>query len=140
MAGDPSLAVGVTNTGGRALDMTGSADFSDGPAGERVGPFTVTSTATLAPGASGTVVLTFPRAMRNGPWKVKVTLKSGLVSHSVTGVVAFPDPGTAGRPATRTSMLGNPWIIAGLSVPIGLVLFGAVLLLARRHRRSRIAA
>jgi hypothetical protein len=138
-AGDPSLAVAVTNTGGRALDLTGTADFSDGPAGERVGPFKVTSTATLAPGASGTVVLAFPRALRNGPWKAKVTLKSGLVSRSATGLITFPDPGTAGRPATRTSLLSSPWVIAGGALLICLVLFGALFLLARRHRGSRIA-
>ncbi len=138
-AGDPSLVVVVTNTGGRALDMTGSAELSEGPASQRAGPFAVTSEATLAPDETGTVTLLFPRALPNGPWKVELTLKSGLVSHSVTALITFPDPGKAGEPGTIMTWLSSPWIIASGSLLICLVLFGALFLLTRRHRRSRTA-
>jgi hypothetical protein len=133
--GDPSLAVAVTNTGGRALDMTGSADLSEGPASLRAGPFPVTSTVTLGLDATGTVNVQFPRALPNGPWKVELTLQSGLVSHSVTARITFPDPGKAGKPGTTMSKLTGPWIIAGGSLMTSLILF-VLLLMARRHRRK----
>lgn len=39
----------------------------------------MTSTATLAPDATGTVIVQFPRVLPNGPWKVELTLRSGMV-------------------------------------------------------------
>ncbi|WP_285683879.1 hypothetical protein [Actinoplanes sp. NBRC 103695] len=134
-AGDPSLVVTVTNTGGRALDMTGSADLSEGPASQRAGPFQVTSTATLGPDVTGTVIVQFPQALPNGPWKVDLTLKSGLVSHSVTATITFPDPGKTGKRGTIMSKLTGPWTLAGGSLMTGLILL-ALFSLTRRHRRK----
>jgi hypothetical protein len=134
-AGDPSLVIAVTNTGGRALDMTGSAELSDGPAGLRAGPFPVTDTVTLGLEATGTVIVQFPRALPNGPWKVELTLKSGLVSHSVTAEITFPDPGRTGKPGTIMSKLTGLRLLAYGSLATGLLL--VVLFLLARHRKSR---
>jgi hypothetical protein len=134
-AGDPSLAVSVTNTGERALDMTGSAALSEGPAGQRAGPFPVTTTVTLATDVTGTVIVQFPKALPNGPWKVDLTLKSGMVSHSTTGLITFPEPGQAGRPGTVMSTLSSPWVISSGSL-LFLLLFGGLALLVRKHWKS----
>ena len=138
-AGDPSLAVNVTNTGGRALDMSGSANLSDGPAGQRAGPFPATTTATLAPGEAGTIVVQFPRELPNGPWKVVVALKSGLVSHSLTAQITFPEPGIAGRPATAMTWMSSPWTLSGGALAIGVIILAGLALVARRSRRSSLA-
>jgi hypothetical protein len=138
-AGDPSLVVSLTNTGGRALDMSGTANLSDGPASQRAGPFSVSSTTTLAPDETGTVVVAFPRALPNGPWKVDLTLESGLVNRQVTALITFPDPGRTGKPGTIMSRLSGPWILGGGSLMTGLLLVALVLLI-RRNRRSRTSA
>jgi hypothetical protein len=139
-AGDPSLTVTVKNTGGRALDMSGTADLSDGPAGQRAGPFSVTDSTTLAPDETGTVSVQFPRALPNGPWKVVLNLRSGMISHSVTAQVTFPEPGQTGRPGTIRTWLRSPWTLAGGVALIVLVLFGALFLLARRSGKSQHSA
>jgi hypothetical protein len=134
-SGDPSLTATVANTGKRALDLSGSADLTDGPAGQRAGPFPVTSTATLAPDTTGTVVMQFPETLPNGPWKVKLTLKSGLVSHSVTALITFPDPGATGRSGTVMSRMSSPLVISTGSLLV-LLLFGALALMVRRHWKT----
>jgi hypothetical protein len=140
MEGDPSLAVAVTNTGGRALDMTGSAELSEGPASQRAGPFRVTSTTTLAPDETGTLIVLFPRALPNGPWKVELTLESGLVHRAVTALITFPDPGQTGKRGTVMSRFTDPWILAGGLLMTVLIIL-ALFLITRRHRRkSRQAA
>jgi hypothetical protein len=139
LAGDPSLAATVTNTGGRALDMEGAANLSDGPASQRAGPFPVTGSTTLAPGETGTVTVLFPRALPNGPWKIVLDLKSGMVSHSITAEITFPDPGKTGHAGKILTWMSNPWILAGGVLLISLALLGLLAFLARRSRNRQPA-
>jgi hypothetical protein len=139
LAGDPSLAATVTNTGGRALDMEGAANLSDGPASQRAGPFPVTGSTTLAPGETGTVTVLFPRALPNGPWKVALDLKSGMVSHSITAEITFPDPGKTGHAGKILTWMSNPWILGGGALLIALALLGFLAFLARRSRNRQPA-
>lgn len=129
--GHPSVAVQVANTGGRALDLTGSATLSDGPAGLAAGPFEVVKGTTLGPGQSGTVTVWFPRELPNGPWTIRVALNSGNTTADATAHIAFPDPGKVGEPG---SILTSPWLLAGLAVPVGA---GLAFLIRRRSRRFR---
>lgn len=133
-AGEPSVTIQVRNTGGRALDLTGTVTLTDGPAGSRAGPFSVGQGVTLAPGASGQVVARFPVELPNGPWKAEVSLESGMVKGSVTAQIRFPDAGQIGRKGSVVSRLTAVWAVgagvAGLLLVIGLVV------LARRSRRS----
>jgi hypothetical protein len=128
--GRPSVAVHVDNTGGRAVDLTGSATLSDGPAGMEAGPFDVVTGTTLGPGQSGTVTVRFPRALPNGPWTIRVELTSGATRADVTEHITFPDPGVAGEPG---SLLTNPWLLAGVAV---LAIAGLAFLVLRRPHRS----
>jgi hypothetical protein len=138
-AGDPSLAATVTNTGGRALDMEGAANVSDGPASQRAGPFPVTGSVTLAPGETGTVIVLFPRALPNGPWTVLLVLRSGTVSHSLTARITFPDPGKVGHPGKIMTWMSNPWILGGGALLIALLVLGFLAFLARRSRNRQPA-
>ena len=95
----PSLSVLVRNTGGRAVDVNGALDLTDGPAGTRAGPFTADATTTLRPGESGTVTFTMPATLPNGPWQASVSLASGTVKHTAQAAVTFPDP--AGPPPVQ---------------------------------------
>ncbi|GAB4103767.1 hypothetical protein AB0C50_11145 [Micromonospora taraxaci] len=133
-AGEPSVTVQVRNTGGRALDLTGTVTLTDGPAGSRAGPFAVGQGVTLAPGASGQVVARFPVELPNGPWKAEVSLESGMVKGSATAQIRFPDAGQIGTKGSVVSRLTSAWAV-GAAVA-GLLLVTGLAVLARRSRRS----
>ncbi|MEU8160577.1 hypothetical protein [Micromonospora parva] len=133
-AGEPSLTVQVTNTGGRAIDLTGAVALADGPAGSRAGPFPVGQGVTLAPGASGQVIARFPAALPNGPWKAEVNLESGLVKRGVTAQITFPDPGQVGKQGSVVSRIVSGWTVAAAGA--GLLLVVGLAVLVRRSRRS----
>ena len=99
--GNPELSALVTNTGGRALDITGDLSLTGGPAGLSAGPFTVPNATTVAPGGTHTVVFAVPSVLPAGPWTAQVNLKSGLLERQATATVA----GSTSRhwqPATPT--------------------------------------
>ncbi|MFU8855064.1 hypothetical protein ACNAW0_29475 [Micromonospora sp. SL1-18] len=134
-SGEPTATIAVTNTGGRALDMTGTAALSEGPAGMRAGPFDIAHGTTLAPGESGVVSVAFPADLPNGPWRVEATLESGTVKHTASGVITFPAPGRAGKASSLRDRLATPQVIVAAALIAGLLAL-AVFTLARRSRRS----
>ncbi|MEQ4302718.1 hypothetical protein ABNF97_15180 [Plantactinospora sp. B6F1] len=139
--GVPSASIRVANTGGRALDLSGTVSLSEGPAGTRAGPFEVIEGTTLEPGASGSVGVRFPRELPNGPWKIDIELASGTVRQRGTGRITFPDPGEVGEPSRLLAPLRTPWGIVGTSLVVGLILTGGLFVVARRaHRRRKVGA
>ncbi|GAA5196377.1 hypothetical protein GCM10023322_65140 [Rugosimonospora acidiphila] len=133
--GQPSLFVNVANTGGRALDMSGSVTLSDGPAGVRAGPFEVVKGTTLAPKQSGNVTVRFPTDLPDGPWKAVISLESGLVKHSATERITFPSPGHHGSAHALLSGLTGPWGLLGIALVGGLLIVGVLAVLVRRRGR-----
>ncbi len=133
--GSPFLAVEVTNTGERAVDITGSAMLSDGPAGLGAGPFPVTEAATLAPGQKGAVTIAFPPEIPDGPWTVDVQLASGKVKNAASATVTFPPPGQL---AAAQNATGTPWwqIVGGALAGL-LILLVAVAVVVRRSSDRR---
>jgi hypothetical protein len=93
--GLPAVNAEVKNTGGRALDMSGTVELSEGPSGLRAGPFTVDSVRTLAIGATEQVLLKLDETLPAGPWKARLDMRSGFVERSATGTITFPDKGEA---------------------------------------------
>ncbi|MET7960693.1 hypothetical protein [Micromonospora zamorensis] len=132
--GDPSVTVQVRNTGGRALDLTGTVSLTDGPAGSRAGPFPIGQGVTLAPGNAGQVIARFPVELPNGPWKAEVNLESGLVKRNVTAQIQFPDAGQVGKRGSVVSRIMSGWAV-GAAVA-GLLLVTGLAVLTRRSRRS----
>ncbi|MFE9656514.1 hypothetical protein [Micromonospora sp. NPDC006431] len=136
--GVPTLGVTVRNTGERALDMTGSANLSDGPAGMHAGPFDIGQGTTLAPGTSSTVTIRFPRDLPNGPWRAEVHLQSGLVKKTATSQVTFPEPGQVGSSHPTATGLNSPWLLGGMSLAAGLVILVGLAIVARPDRRAAL--
>lgn len=128
--GEPSVTVQVTNTGGRALDLTGTVALTDGPAGSRAGPFPVGQGVTLPPGGSGQVIARLPAELPNGPWKIEVNLESGLVKRSVTAQIQFPDAGQVGKRGSIISRMISGWAV-GATIA-GLLLVTGLAVLVRR--------
>ncbi|HUR77119.1 MAG TPA: hypothetical protein VMZ22_04160 [Acidimicrobiales bacterium] len=92
-AGDPLIAATVKNTGGRALDLSGTLQLSDGPGGLSAGPFQVKVGTTLGVGQSGPVEVTLDKALPAGPWEAKLELESGLTKRDASATVTFPKSG-----------------------------------------------
>ena len=131
--GAPSVVAQVRNTGGRALDLSGDLELSDGPGGLNAGPFPATLGVTLAPGDSSPVTVLLDRQIPDGPWKAALTLESGLLKQTTKATLTFPS-GQGSKEATVPVTGGFPWWLAILgSALVGLGLLFLLLLLRRRR-------
>lgn len=122
--GTPSLVAEVHNTGGRALDMNGTLQLSDGPGGLSAGPFAATLGSTLATGASQPVTIALDEQLPAGPWKARITLRSGLVERTAEASVTFPDAGAASAVAIQSTRPG--WLYPAVGAGVLVVLLAAV--------------
>lgn len=136
--GHPELSALVTNSGGRALDITGELSLTGGPGGLSAGPFSVPKATTVAPGNTQTVVFTPPDVLPNGPWTAQIKLKSGLLEREAAATVTFPDvgPGQAVLPGHDDSM---QWVPLAASIAAFFIV-AAVVIWIVLHRRRRTAA
>ena len=82
--GNPQLMAKVTNTGGRALDITGDLKLTEGPGGLSAGPFPLQQATTISPGDKQNVIFTLDAELPNGPWEAHLRLKSGLIEHETS--------------------------------------------------------
>ena len=132
----PMVEATVTNTGGRALDISGTLTLSSGPGGLSAGPFDALAGTTIAPGGTSVVTVALDQTLPNGPWDALLELKSGLLSVAAEATISFPDTGIA-APVTITPAAGGlpMWAIAGGAVALLALL--AVIVLARRSRSRR---
>jgi hypothetical protein len=122
--GQPVVVANVHNSGGRALDMSGTMQLSAGPGGLSAGPFAANLGTTLAIGATEPITIMLDKQIPDGPWHALVTLRSGLLERSARATITFPTTGTPQSPYL---------IIAGLVI---LLLAGIVAaLFVRRHRK-----
>jgi hypothetical protein len=129
--GWPSILVHVENTGGRAVDLNGTARLADGPGNSVAGPFRSQQIITLAPGQSGNMTFGPPRSLPNGPWQARVTVVSGLTTSAATATIQFAPLAASHR---GLSLLG--WL--GLS-PAAVILVAVAFFVARRAARHRRA-
>jgi len=135
--GSPVVAASVHNTGGRALDMSGELMLTNGPGALSAGPFNATLGATLGIDETGPVLVTLDKALPDGPWDVKITLRSGRTSREATANITFPDqPATVSPPvAPESEGDGSGALVAAGAVVAGLALIGgAATMLVKRHR------
>ena len=126
-SGQPSLLVHVDNTGGRAVDLNGTARLSDGPGNTGAGPFPARQIVTLAPGQSGNMTFGPPKSLPSGPWQVKVSLVSGLTTAGATATVACG----AVVPA-QTGVSFTTWLGIALGVMVVALIVAAFALRQRR--------
>jgi hypothetical protein len=129
--GRPTILASVRNTGGRALDMSGSLRLGSGPGGLRAGPFPATLGVTLAIGDTETVTVPLDRRLPAGPWNAGITLRSGLLQRTRRATVTFP---------TRSSSSGTPLLTIALAAGLVLALAGLVAQRAQASRRRRGAS
>jgi hypothetical protein len=133
--GRPTVRATVHNTGGRALDMTGTLQLLGGPGGLNAGPFPATLGTTLAIGDTAPVTIALDKRLPTGPWDARITLRSGLLERSARATITVPHTGAAPPATTRSTPPG--WLNAVIAGLVALLLGIATLLVVRRQRRRR---
>ncbi|GAA1239952.1 hypothetical protein GCM10009665_33520 [Kitasatospora nipponensis] len=83
----------VHNTGGRALDLTGTLKLAQVRGQLNAGPYTVELGTSLAPGQSEPVKAVVTDPVEDGPWEATFELKSGLLDETYHAEITFPRSG-----------------------------------------------
>jgi len=139
--GTPVVTAQVTNTGARALDLSGSLRLAHGPAGLNAGPFAAKLGTTLAIGDSEAVEVVLDKQIPDGPWEATLELRSGTTQRTAVAVVRFPKPGESGpsvKAEPTSTSKSKSGLVAGLGVGIILlvVVFLFLLIFRRRGRKD----
>ena len=132
--GQPVLVAKVDNTGGRAVDLDGTALLADGPGNSRAGPFSSGQITTLAPGQSGTLTFAPPASLPDGPWRATVSLVSGLTTATASATVRF-----TAVVAAQAGLSDMQWVWLALG-GLALVLVVVMGWYALQRRRRQVPA
>lgn len=134
-AGAPQVAATVRNTGGRAIDLSGSLRLSDGPGGLSAGPFNAELGRTLGIGESEPVLIDLDKAIPNGPWTARLVMKAGLLEKDAEAKLTFPAaPGAAGPNVKPASHRSNTTLVV---VGVLLAVLGALALFVVGRRSGQ---
>lgn len=134
--GQPVVMAMVHNTGGLALDMSGTLQLSSGPGGLSAGPFAANLGTTLAIGDTEPVTIALDRRLPAGPWDARIMLQSGLLRRSAQATITFPESGTASP--VKATPIRPAWLYPVFVGIAAFLLLGATsLLVTRRQQRRR---
>jgi len=122
-----AITAQVHNTGGRAVDLDGTARLTGGPGGTSAGPYPAHQVVTLAPGQSYPVTFVPGRHLSAGPWHASISLASGFTRRTASATISFSTAGGGGR-------AGWAWVVWAAFLA-GVLL--AVLLVTTRFLRRR---
>jgi hypothetical protein len=133
--GHPVVLATVHNTGGRALDMSGTLELLAGPGGLSAGPFPADLGITLGIGDTEPVTIVLDERVPAGPWDARISLHSGLLERSARATITFPDAGVSTPVNTRSTRPG--WLYPVIAALVLLLLRGIGALFAMLRRRRR---
>jgi len=133
--GNPVVVAAVHNTGGIALDMSGTLQLSDGPGGLSAGPFPAALGVTLAIGATEPVTVTLNEVVPSGPWLARIALSSGLTERTAHATITFPTSGTSSAVTTvATHRRSDATIVVTVVVIAWMIAASSIAVLRRRPR------
>jgi len=128
----PVVTSVVKNTGGRALDLKGELNLSEGPGGLSAGPFRTDAPTTLLPGQTGKVQFVLDPRLPAGPWHARVQVASGSLTKAAEASLTFPATVEASVPVPAEI----PWLTWLAGTVLLLLLLALLLLLLRRRRTA----
>jgi hypothetical protein len=133
--GQPVMVVAhVRNTGGRAVDLSGTIRLADGPGDTSSGPFRAQRIVTFAPGQSGNMTFAPPKSLPYGSWRATATLMSGMTLATATASIQFSRTAVV---QAGLSDMQRIWLGLGvLALLLVVVMAGYALL----HRRRQVPA
>ena len=121
--GRPAVLAKAHNTGGRALDVSGTLRLVAGPGGLTAGPFDASLGTTLAIGDTEPIMIALDKRVPAGPWGARVTLRSGLLKRSARATITFPG---------ETESSGPPVTAIAIGLLLALVIAATVAAVRRR--------
>jgi hypothetical protein len=137
--GQPTVVATVRNTGGRALDMSGTLQLAAGPGGLSAGPFPATLGTTLAIGDTERVTFELDKQLPAGPWDARINLRSGLLARSAHATITFPTVGAT--PPVKATSTRPGWLYpaaaAGIVVSLSLGMATLLYIRSRGHGARR---
>jgi hypothetical protein len=145
-AGHPLVRAVVHNTGGRAVDFSGTLTLSAVTGGLTGGPYQAQLGTTLAPGQSEPVWFALTDQVGNGPWNATVTLRSGLNKQTFRAPITFPraqGTGVAAAAHSVSSGIGAYTVLISVILVVLLAVLAALLIMAyrrRRHHKNHVGA
>ena len=116
--GQQFLTAIVDNTGGRAMDLSGTVRLCNGPGGTSAGPFQLQRIVTLAPGQSIRVTFVVPRELPIGPWLAKIRVVSGLNVETAAATIEFDNHAVAASWLRSMTMIWAAGLIALLLIAL----------------------
>jgi hypothetical protein len=138
--GSPYVLAQVTNTGHRAIDLTGNLRLTKGPGGLSAGPFPANVGTTLAPGQSSPVTIPLDKALPAGPWLATLDMRSGLLERKAQATITFPTgSGEKAAPVAAKSvpLTKNRDVIVPIAIFLLLFLLILLLLVLWRRRKRK---
>jgi hypothetical protein len=137
-AGQAVVTALVHNTGGRALDMSGTLTMSTVNGNLTAGPYDAELGTSLAPGQSEPVTIILTDDLVAGPWDASLALRSGIVTGTFDARLTFPAGPGSSAPVPAVSASAPPaWLVGVLALVAALLLAAViVLLIALRRRRN----
>lgn len=141
--GTPIVETTVTNTGGRAIDISGSLQLANGPGSLTAGPFNVEVGTTLGLGQSAPAFVRLDPSLPDGPWDAVVTIESGRVKKEAKATLTFPsEPGESEEPvpAVETEAERQRKVLIPIAAGAAAVAGGAAAFFLIGRRRAAQAA
>lgn len=138
-AGRVIVKAQVHNTGGRALDLSGTLSLTKVRGSISAGPYPVQLGTTLAPGQSEPVTVLVTDQVPRGLWTATLHLKSGLYEQTYRARITFPRHWGHGR-ATRAHAVVSSRHMAIYGGAAAVVLGGAIVPAAVMLRRRKTAS
>jgi hypothetical protein len=136
VAGKPSIAATVRNTGQSTLAISGRLTLSRGPDGLRAGPFAARLGQVMAPGVTERLTVPLSAALPRGPWRADLELTSGLIHRSSTGMLTFPRRAGADQ-APPVRGIPTPALVIIMLLAALLVCCALALVVSRRRIAGR---
>jgi hypothetical protein len=134
----PAVQAKVHNTGERAIDLSGTITLANGPAGLSAGPFNIPLGNTVGIGDTQPLLVPLDPKLPDGPWRVKITIASGVTRRTAEATLTFP-PNIGAGPEVAVDG-GPPWqgiVAATVAGMLLLVLLGYLWI--RRNRRPAVS-
>jgi hypothetical protein len=137
--GSPQVTAQVRNSGGQAVDISGTLTLTGGPGDLNVAPTRTDRVITLAPGQADTVTFTLGQQIPVGPWVATISLASGSLHHQARDRITFPKSSatvaTVARPMPTKGKSSTILLAIGLGAIVVLGGLSVVSVWRRRHGR-----